>query len=179
MGRNMGWKCKIIGMSCFGFMSCFGSVRPPNSYFSVAGGVYDVLRPKHQTFELDLEYKFYTKYLPSPFEFLTFRPLVGVMASAKGCGYLYGGIDFEFLFLDHLLITPGFAAGYYWRGAGKNLGYPLEFRSGVAVGWQATSGSRIGVHFYHLSNASLGSRNPGEESLVLFYDIPISKKFPF
>ncbi len=147
--------------------------------FTTALGAFDFYREKHRTFELDLEYKFHLKCLTSPFQVLEFRPLVGVMANAGGSGYLYLGIDFDLLFFDHLLISPGFAAGYYWQAEGKNLGYPIEFRSGVELGWQFTDFRRLGVHFYHLSNASLGRRNPGEESLVLFYDIPITKGFPF
>jgi len=150
--------------------------KPPD-LFKVGAGVFDFTREKHQTFELDLEYKFCIA--KSPFEFLTFRPLVGIMGTARASGYVFVGIDFDLLFFDHLLIAPGFAAGYYWQGHGKNLGYPIEFRSGVELGWQFCNWHRLGIHFYHLSNASLGSRNPGEESLIMFYDIPIKKGFPF
>ncbi|HEX2583015.1 MAG TPA: acyloxyacyl hydrolase [Chlamydiales bacterium] len=147
--------------------------------FTVECGGFDFYREKYRTIELDLEYKFHFKWLRSPIDVLDFRPLVGIMGNAKGSGYLYVGIDFDLLFFDHLLISPGFAGGYYWQGSGKDLGYPIEFRSGIELGWQFSDDRRIGVHFYHLSNASLGQRNPGEESLVLFYDIPISKGFPF
>lgn len=147
--------------------------------FSAAIGAYDFYREKWRSIEIDLEYKFHVKWMKSPFRILEFRPLVGVMATARGSGYLYLGLNFDLLFFDHLLIAPGFAAGYYWQGSGKDLGYPIEFRSGVELAWQFPSWHRLGVHFYHLSNASLGRRNPGEESLVLFYDIPISKGFPF
>lgn len=148
-------------------------------FFSVAAGAFDFYRPKHRTWEFEMEYKFHVRALKSPNRYLEFRPLVGLMATAMGSGYAYLGLNFDLLFGDHFLLAPGFAAGYYWKGDGKNLGYPLEFRSGVEVGWQFSSWHRLGIHFYHLSNASLGSKNPGEESLVLFYDIPINCKFPF
>jgi len=147
--------------------------------FSAGCGAFDLYREKYRTPELDLEYKAHFDCLRSPFSFLEFRPLVGVMATARGSGYLYLGINFDLLFFDHLLFAPGFAGGYYWQGNGKNLGYPVEFRSGVEVAWQFSSWHRLGFHFYHLSNASLARKNPGEESLVLFYDIPIKKGFPF
>jgi len=152
---------------------------PPPDFISFAAGVFDLLRPRSMTSEFEAEYKFHVKYLKSPFRFLEFRPLVGLMMTARGSGYLYGGLNFDLLFGDHFLIAPGFAAGYYWQGKGKNLGFPLEFRSGVEVAWQFSDWHRLGIHFYHLSNASLSRRNPGEESLVLFYDIPLSKGFPF
>jgi hypothetical protein len=155
----------------------FSSHSP--DFFTVELGGFDFTREKYRTLELDLEYKFQLKFLRSPFQILEFRPLVGVMGNARGSGYLYLGIDFDLLFFDHFLFSPGFAAGYYWRGSGKDLGYPIEFRSGIELGWQFSDYRRLGLHFYHLSNASLGKRNPGEESLVLFYDIPITKGFPF
>lgn len=145
------------------------------NYLSVATGVYDLLREKHRTWEFEMEYKFLTPWLPSPLRAVDFRPLLGAMATVRGSGYLYGGINFDIRLGSRVYFAPGFALGYYWQGDGKSLGYPLEFRSGVELGWRSEDGYRFGVHFYHLSNASLGWKNPGEESLVLFYDIPISR----
>ena len=154
------------------------SCAPPD-WILFGGGIYDLMRPRHRTAEFEIEYKFHIRNLGSPIRFLDFLPLIGVMANVQGGGYLYAGLNFDFLFFEHLVFAPGLAAGYYWAGKGKNLGYPLEFRSGVELGWQFSGFSRLGIHFYHLSNASIGKKNPGEESLVLYYDIPIRKGFPF
>ena len=161
----------------FSTLSLFAERTP--DYFTVGLGAYDFHRDKRRAVEMDLEYNFHPKWLGSPFRFLEFRPLFGLMATAKGSGYLYVGLNLDLLFWDHLLISPGLAGGYYWQGSGKDLGYPIEFRSGVELAWQFSDWRRLGIHFYHLSNASLGRKNPGEESLILFYDIPISKCFPF
>lgn len=144
--------------------------------FSVAVGSYDILRDKWRTWQFDAEVKF---GLPSINQYLTLRPLVGCFVNAHGSGYLYGGLNFDLLFLNHILVAPGFAAGYFWQGSWKSLGFPLEFRSGIELAWQFSDFRRLGVHFYHLSNASIGHRNPGEESLVFYYDIPIKRGFPF
>lgn len=151
----------------------------PPDFLSFGIGAYDLYRERYRTFEFEIEYKFHLKILRPPNRYLEFRPLVGLMATAKGAFYAYLGINFDLLFFDHLLFAPGFAAGYFTPGKGKNLGYPIEFRSGVELAWQFCDWHRLGVHFYHLSNASIGRRNPGEESLVLFYDIPLIKGFPF
>ncbi len=151
----------------------------PPDFLSFGIGAYDLYREKHRTFEFEIEYKFHLKYLKPPNRFLQFRPLIGLMATARGTFYGYLGINFDLLFFDHLLFAPGFAAGYFAAGNGKNLGYPIEFRSGAELAWQFCDWHRLGVHFYHLSNASLGNRNPGEESLIFFYDIPLVKGFPF
>lgn len=147
--------------------------------FSVATGVFDIMRERHRCMEFEAEYKFHVKWMKSPNRYLEFRPLVGLMGTVRGSVYAYFGINFDLLFCDHILFSPGFAAGYYYKGQGKDLGYPIEFRSGIELAWQFADWRRLGVHFYHLSNASIGKRNPGEESLVFYYDIPIKKGFPF
>jgi lipid A 3-O-deacylase len=160
------------------FSSLLAGECPPD-FLSFAIGAYDVYRPKHRTFEFEIEYKFHLRCLKPPNKYLQFCPVIGAMTTADCSFYGYLGINFDLLFFNHLHFSPGFAAGYYAAGKGKNLGYPIEFRSGIELGWQFSDWHRLGIHFYHLSNASLGNRNPGEESLVLFYDIPLVKGFPF
>lgn len=169
---------KVIPLLLIFGSALFARTCPPD-YFSIFAGGFDFYRDKHRTFEFGLEYKFHLRCLKPPNRFLQFRPLIGAMATARGSFYGYIGINFDLLFADHIHFSPGFAAGYYRQGKGKNLGYPIEFRSGVELAWQFSDWHRLGFHFYHLSNASIGNRNPGEESLVLFYDIPIIKGFPF
>ncbi len=151
----------------------------PSDYLSFATGVYNVMKDRWRTWQFDLEYKFHVRPFSTSYRFLELRPLVGVMATIQGSVYVYLGLNFDLLFWDHVLIAPGFAAGYFSKGHGKDLGYPLEFRSGIELAWQFSDQRRIGAHFYHLSNASIGHKNPGEESLVFFYDIPLRKGFPF
>jgi hypothetical protein len=167
-----------IGIALLASCSILQSVTPPD-YLSVATGAYNLLHPKWRTWEFDLEYKFHLRCLKSPNRYLEFRPLVGALITLRGTTYFYLGLNFDLLFFDHLHFAPGFAAGYFSKGEGRDLGYPIEFRSGVELAWQFSDYRRLGVHFYHLSNASIGRRNPGEESLVLFYDIPLVKGFPF
>lgn len=164
------------------FLFCFASLwadLPPPDYLSFAGGYFNVPKEKWRTGEFALEYKFHIRKIPPPTHYVNFRPLLGIMTTLRGSFYAYLGLNFDLLFWKHIHFAPGFAAGYYEKGRGKNLGYPLEFRSGVELGWQFDDASRLGIHFYHLSNAHLGSKNPGEESLVLFYDLPLVKGFPF
>ncbi|WP_157879134.1 acyloxyacyl hydrolase [Pararhodospirillum photometricum] len=69
---------------------------------------------------------------------------------------------------------PNTALGYYQRGGGRDLGYPLEFRSGLEIGWRFDGGMRAGVAMHHLSNANIGDRNPGVEELSLNLSIPLA-----
>lgn len=159
--------------------AAFLHAAPPPDYLSFATGCFNIMKEKWRTWEFAIEYKFHLRCLPSPNRYLEFRPLLGAMTTLRGSSYAYLGINFDLLFCDHVLFAPGFAAGYYTKGSGKDLGYPVEFRSGIELAWQFADTRRLGVHFYHLSNAGLGRKNPGEESFVVFYDLPLVRGFPF
>ena len=131
-------------------------------------GINNLLRDRHRTGEVRIEYK-------SHLEWYKFRPMAGLMTSFRGAIYAYGGFGIDWIIKDHLIFSPNFAAGGYYDGNGRKLGFPLEFRSGIELGWQFDNKYRIGAHFYHISNAHLGHRNPGEESLVFFLSVPIKR----
>lgn len=171
--RNIAWATATLLISAASL-----SASQRSDQFSVYGGAFDFMRTRHRALEFGMEYKFYPGWR-SPFDFLDFRPLTGIMANMKMSTYLYGGINFDIFPTEHFVIAPGFAAGWYNKSKGKNLGYPIEFRTGVEISWQADDQSRFGLYFYHLSNAGLGTKNPGSESIVLIYDIPIRSGFPF
>jgi hypothetical protein len=145
---------------------------------SVSLGIFDFMRENHRTGQLAIEYHSYgyrwVKSLPS----FQVRPLLGWMGTFSGALYLYGGVNLELQITRHMAFAPGFAIGYYNRGHGKNLGHPIEFRSGIAWSWSMPNQSRLGLHIYHLSNASLARHNPGSESVVIYYEIPIKRKLP-
>ena len=68
-------------------------------------------------------------------------------------------------------MIPEVGVGAYEQGEGRNLGGSLEFRSGLEATYRANDAVRIGVGFYHLSNAGLHAVNPGVNSLVLTFGI--------
>ena len=65
-----------------------------------------------------------------------------------------------------LNLTPSFAPGYYNQGDGKDLGHALEFKSEVQLSLELPKESQFGFSYNHLSNASLGSKNPGANSYM-------------
>jgi lipid A 3-O-deacylase len=107
-----------------------------------------------------------------------FTPFVGLTATAEGGSYGYGGIGMDIFLGKRFVATPNFAAGVYGNGDGKDLGYAIEFRSGVNFGYRFDDFSRLGMAFHHISNAGLDERNPGEETLMLTYSIPLDTVFP-
>ena len=60
------------------------------------------------------------------------------------------------------------------RGDGKELGHIIEFRSGIDLAYRRNNGSRIGAEVHHLSNASLDENNPGTETFLFTYSVPLN-----
>ena len=54
----------------------------------------------------------------------------------------------------------------YSKGDGKDLGHPLEFKSEVQMSVDLTEGTNLGLSYNHVSNASLGDKNPGANSYM-------------
>jgi hypothetical protein len=133
---------------------------------SLAIGSYNVQRDK-RTAQFQLEYKFDKAFFMA-------RPMIGAFMTSKSAFYLYAGIGWDLHFSKYIVVTPSFAPGIYFQGNDKNLGYPLEFRTCLEAAYKFKNKARLGAQFYHLSNASLSNRNPGEESLLLFYSFPLN-----
>jgi hypothetical protein len=91
----------------------------------------------------------------------------GLVASARGAFYLYGGLQLRFLLPYAIAASPSLAAGVYEAGAGLDLGHSIEFRSALLVELPVSSRIRVSAVFFHLSNAGLGARNPGTEGAGL------------
>lgn len=106
--------------------------------------------------------------------FLGVQPFIGVMFTDKTSVYTCLGGLYDIYLGSRVVLTPSFAPGIYFQNHGKNLGFPLEFRSAIALSFVLKGCHRLGAQFYHISNASLGSKNPGEESLVVFYSLALN-----
>ncbi|MBP0483402.1 acyloxyacyl hydrolase [Sagittula salina] len=62
--------------------------------------------------------------------------------------------------------------GLYFDNGGFDLGGPLEFRSGVELGWEARNGWRMALSYDHRSNAGIYDDNPGMETVALRVSFP-------
>ena len=100
-------------------------------------------------------------------------PAVGFLYSQNGAGYVYGGLRHDFQLSDEWVLTPSLSAGYFDDSDEIDLGYALEFRSGIEVAYKLPGKSRLGLGVFHISNASLGDRNPGTELMTLSWSMPI------
>ena len=94
-----------------------------------------------------------------------FSPITGAFITSKNAFYIYTGVQAEYQF-GSLVITPSFAPGYYGEGNGKDLGYPLEFKSEIKMSFDLSNSTHLGMSYNHISNASLGKKNPGANSYM-------------
>ena len=101
------------------------------------------------------------------------KPFAGLMGTTDGAVYGYGGFLMDIFFGRRIVLTPSLAAGYYSDGNGRDLGHAVEFRSSIELAYRFDDRSRLGIAFYHLSNAHLDDHNPGTEILGVVYSIPL------
>ena len=95
----------------------------------------------------------------------TLSPITGGFVTENQALYAYTGVEWNFD-LGPINFTPSFAPGLYGEGNGKDLGHILEFKSEVQASWNLSESSELGMSYNHLSNASLGDKNPGANSYM-------------
>tara|TARA_B100000767_G_C19669339_1_gene494587 strand:+ start:571 stop:1086 length:516 start_codon:yes stop_codon:yes gene_type:complete len=92
-------------------------------------------------------------------------PVTGFMITADNAGYIYTGVQAKYK-IGNLNVTPSFTPGLYHEGNGKDLGHVLEFKSEVQLSLDLSNNSELGFSYNHISNASLGDKNPGANSYM-------------
>ena len=95
----------------------------------------------------------------------TISPITGAMITADNAVYFYTGIQAQYS-IGKIDITPSFTPGLYEEGNGKDLGHIVEFKSEVQLSLNLFENSQLGMSYNHISNASLGDKNPGANSYM-------------
>ena len=93
-------------------------------------------------------------------------PITGGFITENSAAYIYTGIEWN-MDMGGMVFTPSFAPGLYHEGDGKDLGHVLEFKSEVQLSYESSDSTSFGVSYNHVSNASLGDKNPGANSYML------------
>ncbi len=155
----------ILFASLFFLFFGANSYSQERNYLSLSAAIFDVIQQVDPAFESRVEFRFGKTDLIA-------HPFTGVMVNTGGAAYIYFGLYYDFPIGNRFLFTPSFAPGLYAKSRSKELNFVLEFRTQIEFFYVFDSGSRIGVGFYHMSNASLGNDNPGVESLSLSYVFP-------
>ncbi len=138
------------------------------SFLSVGVGWYDI-NDDQDAVDLRIEYRSKAKLLG------IVKPWVGVEVTSDIAAYAVGGILADIFIGRRVVVTPSFGVGIYADGDGKDLGHAVEFRSQIEVGYRFDDRSRVALAFGHISNASLGDKNPGTEIATIYYHIPLDR----
>ncbi len=149
-------------------ISSLVALERPDPLLSIGGGYFDVGR-RHRADLLQAEYKW------GHYFWRCIRPQCGLMTAEFDAFFIYGGIGVDLYLTKHIVFSPNFCPGIYWHNKrGKNLGFPLEFRSTLELAYELNNHVRIGTQFYHISNASLSNRNPGANEWTVFIAVPFT-----
>ena len=92
-------------------------------------------------------------------------PVTGGLITADNAAYIYTGVQAQYK-IGALNFTPSFTPGLYHEGDGKDLGHVIEFKSELQFSFDLSNNSLLGFSYNHISNASLGDKNPGANSYM-------------
>ena len=92
-------------------------------------------------------------------------PITGALITEDTAAYIYTGVQAQYK-IGALNLTPSFTPGLYHEGDGKDLGHMLEFKSEVQLSLDLSKTSEFGFSYNHISNASIGDKNPGANSYM-------------
>ncbi|MBS0604900.1 MAG: acyloxyacyl hydrolase [Verrucomicrobia bacterium] len=151
-----------------------GVATPPKkkilgpSHLMVGPGLFDVDRT-HPVFMGQIEYRWEVNCHHV-------RPLAAFFMTTDKNFFVCGGVGYDIFLGKRFVFTPSFAPGLYYHGNGKRLGFPLNFRSALEAAFVFGNGGRFGAQFNHISNAHILYKNPGANSLFIFYAIPFPQK---
>jgi lipid A 3-O-deacylase len=95
----------------------------------------------------------------------TISPISGALVTADSAAYVYTGVQAQYK-VGNINVTPSFTPGLYNQGDGKDLGHVVEFKSEVQLSLDLFKNSELGFSYNHISNASLGEKNPGANSYM-------------
>ena len=140
------------------------------AFISLGTGATGVIADRALGASFNMEYRGNT-------EFSKLRPGFGGIATSDASLYGYFGLLMDIYFGRRWVLTPNTAVGAYADGDGENLGHVIEFRSGFELAYRFDDRSRLGIAVHHLSNASIGSNNPGTETAVINYSMPLNSLF--
>ena len=156
----------LVAFISFSFLSFANSEdkKSNNTELNFYTGMFDFSDDKQASGVLGLQHQNNDLFRDS---FLgKISPITGGFLTENNAFYFYTGAQAEYD-LGLFTITPSFAPGYYNSGDGKDLGSVLEFKSEIQMSLNLSDSTEFGMSYNHISNASLGDKNPGANSYML------------
>ena len=134
-----------------------------NSEFNVYTGMFDFSDDGKSSTLIGFQHQ--NENLNRDTFFGNLSPITGLLITADNAGYIYTGVQAQYK-IGALNVTPSFTPGLYHEGDGKDLGHMLEFKSEVQLSFDLFKNTELGFSYNHISNASLGDKNPGANSYM-------------
>ena len=134
-----------------------------NTEFNVYTGMFDFSDDGKRSTLVGFEHQ--DENLNRDTFFGNLSPITGFLFTADNAGYFYTGVQAQYK-MGFLNFTPSFTPGLYHEGDGKDLGHIIEFKSELQLSLDLSKSSELGFSYNHLSNASLGDKNPGANSYM-------------
>ena len=159
-------KLYIVFLITFSFLSVNAEENNSNysnNDFNVYSGMFDFSDDGKKSTLIGFQHQ--NENLNRDTFFGNISPITGALITADNASYIYTGIQAQYK-LGNLNITPSFTPGLYHEGDGKDLGHLLEFKSEVQISLDIFKNSELGFSYNHISNASLGDKNPGANSYM-------------
>ena len=154
---------RLTFITFFSLLSSMAYSEESSSKFNVYSGMFDfsdtgkkstLIGFQHQNEDLNRD------------TFLgNLSPITGALVTADSAAYVYTGVQAQYK-LGKINFIPSFTPGLYSKGDGKDLGHLVEFKSEVQLSLDLFSNSEFGFSYNHISNASLGKKNPGANSYM-------------
>ena len=163
----MSFKKLIILFSLFVFSISSNAeeikIKDLNTEFSVYTGMFDFSDEGKKSTLIGFQHQNENLYRDT---FLgNLSPITGALITADNAAYFYTGVEAQYK-IGFLNFNPSFTPGLYHEGDGKDLGHLLEFKSELQISLDLSNSSQFGFSYNHISNASLGDKNPGANSYM-------------
>jgi len=134
-----------------------------NTEFNVYSGMFDFSDHGKKSALLGLQHQ--NENLNRDTFLGNLSPITGALITEDAAAYVYTGVQAQYK-IGVINLTPSFTPGLYHEGDGKDLGHMLEFKSEVQLSLDLSKSSEFGFSYNHISNASIGDKNPGANSYM-------------
>ncbi len=104
-------------------------------------------------------------------------PTVGYLRNSHCLQYLHADLKHDWLLKKNFIFTMGLGVGVFDSNENIDLGNPIEFKSSFELTYRFKNSLRLGIESYHISNSKLSNINPGTESIVLSFFLPLNTIF--